>query len=52
LKHPAVSWVNYPGLPSHPSHKLAEKYLQGNYSDWLDSALKAGMNLERNSSIP
>ena len=25
--HPAVSWVNYPGLPSHPSHDLARKYL-------------------------
>jgi O-acetylhomoserine (thiol)-lyase len=25
--HPKVSWVNYPGLESHPSHKLARKYL-------------------------
>ncbi len=29
--HPLVNWVNYPGLTSHPSHKLAEKYLKGNY---------------------
>jgi len=25
--HPGVTWVNYPGLPSHPTHTLAEKYL-------------------------
>lgn len=25
--HPKVSWVNYPGLESHPCHKLAKKYL-------------------------
>jgi O-acetylhomoserine (thiol)-lyase len=26
-KHPAVLWVNYPGLPSHPDHVRAKKYL-------------------------
>ncbi|MFO0927746.1 MAG: PLP-dependent transferase [Gemmataceae bacterium] len=26
-RHPKVTWVNYPGLPSHPSHALAKKYL-------------------------
>src|SRR5437870_6308726 len=26
-RHPHVSWVNYPGLPSSPYHKLAQKYL-------------------------
>jgi O-acetylhomoserine (thiol)-lyase len=25
--HPLVRWVNYPGLPSHPHHELAQKYL-------------------------
>jgi O-acetylhomoserine (thiol)-lyase len=24
--HPRVTWVNYPGLPDHPSHDLARKY--------------------------
>jgi O-acetylhomoserine (thiol)-lyase len=24
--HPAVSWVNYPGLPSHPDHERAKRY--------------------------
>jgi O-acetylhomoserine (thiol)-lyase len=27
--HPAVDWVNYPGLPSHPSYELAKKYFKG-----------------------
>lgn len=25
--HAGVTWVNYPGLSSHPTHSLAEKYL-------------------------
>ena len=25
--HPLVTWVNYPGLPSHPNHALAKRYL-------------------------
>jgi len=25
--HPAVSWVNYPGLPSHPDYQRAKRYL-------------------------
>lgn len=25
--HPLVKWVNYPGLPSHPSYARAQKYL-------------------------
>lgn len=27
-KHPLVEWVSYPGLPNHPSHTLAKKYLR------------------------
>ncbi|MFZ3591382.1 PLP-dependent aspartate aminotransferase family protein [Bacillus sp. DJP31] len=26
-QHPAVEWVTYPGLESHPTHNLAKKYL-------------------------
>ncbi len=26
-KHPAVAWVSYPGLESHPGYQLAQKYL-------------------------
>jgi O-acetylhomoserine (thiol)-lyase len=25
--HPAVQWVNYPGLPTHPDHAAANRYL-------------------------
>ena len=27
--HPMVSWVNYPGLESHPQHALAKKQMKG-----------------------
>lgn len=26
-KHPAIEWISYPGLESHPDYHLAEKYL-------------------------
>ena len=26
--HPAISWVNYPGLPDHPQYALAQKQLR------------------------
>ncbi len=28
-EHPKVSWVNYPGLPEHPSHETAKQQFQG-----------------------
>ena len=28
-KHPKVSWVKYPGLPSDPNYELAMKYMKG-----------------------
>jgi O-acetylhomoserine (thiol)-lyase len=28
-EHPAVAWVEYAGLPDHPQHALARKYLGG-----------------------
>lgn len=40
--HPKVSWVNYPGLPDHPSHKLASKYLKGGYGAILGFGVKGG----------
>ncbi len=41
--HPAVAWVNYPGLESHPSHALAEKYLKGKYNAILGFGIKGGL---------
>ena len=28
-EHPSVSWVSYPGLPSHPQHQLMKKQMKG-----------------------
>lgn len=41
-EHPKVSWVNYPGLPNHPSHKLATKYLKGGYGALLGFGVNGG----------
>jgi O-acetylhomoserine (thiol)-lyase len=42
--HPNVSWVNYPGLPSHPSHALAKKYHhRGLYGAILGFGIKGGI---------
>ena len=40
-QHPKVGWVNYAGLPSHPEHALAQKYLGGKASGLLTFGVKA-----------
>ncbi len=40
--HPAVSWVSYPGLASHPSNKIAEKYLKKGYGALVGFGVKGG----------
>lgn len=42
-KHPHVRWVNYPGLPNHPSHKTAKKYLNGKYGGLVGFGIKGGL---------
>ena len=42
-EHPAVAWVRYPGLPSHPDHALAQRYLKGGYGGMLVFGLKGGL---------
>ncbi|MBT0570202.1 O-acetylhomoserine aminocarboxypropyltransferase/cysteine synthase [Curvibacter sp. CHRR-16] len=39
-KHPKVGWVNYAGLPNHPDHALAQKYLGGKASGLLTFGVK------------
>ena len=41
--HDAVSWVNYPGLENHPSHKLATEYLNGGYGALVGFGIKGGI---------
>lgn len=41
--HPAVGWVNYPGLTDHPSHPLAVKYLGGRFGALIGFGIKGGM---------
>lgn len=43
-QHPGVSWVNYPGLPEHPTHALASKYhRKGLYGAIVGFGIKGGL---------
>ncbi len=42
-KHPAVEWVNYPGLPTHPTHQLAQTYLTRGFGAILGFGIRGGM---------
>lgn len=41
--HPAVDWVQYPGLGSHPTFHLAQKYLRGGFGGMLVFGVKGGL---------
>src|SRR5689334_18077892 len=41
-EHPAVSWVNYPSLPSSPSYALAQRYLPKGAGAVLTFGIKGG----------
>jgi O-acetylhomoserine (thiol)-lyase len=40
---PDVNWVNYPGLESHPDHKLASRYLPRGQGAILGFGIKGGL---------
>ncbi|MCX7791990.1 MAG: O-acetylhomoserine aminocarboxypropyltransferase/cysteine synthase, partial [Chloroflexaceae bacterium] len=42
-EHSKVAWVNYPGLPSHPSYELAQKYLPRGQSGIVGFGIKGGL---------
>ncbi len=42
-EHPKVSWVKYTGLPDHPSHQLARKYLKDGFGSIFNFGVKGGM---------
>jgi len=41
-QHPAVSWVNYPGLKSHPDYERARRYLPNGQGAILGFGIKGG----------
>jgi len=41
-KHPKVSWVNYPGLPSSPEQKRVKKYLPKGAGAIIGFGIKGG----------
>ncbi len=43
-RHPQVSWVSYAGLPEHPDHAQAKKYLGGHASGILSFGVKGGFD--------
>jgi O-acetylhomoserine (thiol)-lyase len=45
--HPAVEWVSYPGLASHPAHQFARKYLSGGFGGVVTFGLKGGVEAGR-----
>ena len=40
--HKSVEWVNYPGLPSHPHHNNAKKYLPNGAGGIIGFGIKGG----------
>src|SRR5690349_9466176 len=46
-RHRHVSWVNYPGLPSSPYHKLAEKYLPLGAGAIMTFGIRGGLEAGR-----
>jgi O-acetylhomoserine (thiol)-lyase len=50
-EHPCVSWVSYPGLPSHPTHETAKKYHKGGrYGAIIGFGIKGAMRRASSSS--
>ncbi len=44
---PRVAWVSYPGLASHPSHALAERYLEGGFGGIITFGVRGGVDAGR-----
>ena len=39
---PRVAWVSYPGLPAHPSHAMATRYLAGGFGGIVTFGVRSG----------
>jgi O-acetylhomoserine (thiol)-lyase len=44
---PEVTWVSYPGLETHPSYKLAKRYLSGGYGGVVTFGVAGGVEAGR-----
>ncbi len=44
---PRVAWVSYPGLPAHPSHALAGRYLDGGFGGIVTFGVAGGVEAGR-----
>jgi len=45
--HPNIAWVNYPGLPGHPSHGLLAKYMPKGAGALVGFGIKGGREAGR-----
>ena len=41
-EHPSVEWVNYPGLPGHPHHANAKRYLNCGFGAIIGFGIRGG----------
>jgi O-acetylhomoserine (thiol)-lyase len=46
-EHDKVEWVNYPGLPDHPSYQLAQRYMPKGQAGMLGFGIKGGREAGR-----
>jgi len=46
-KHPKIARVIYPGLASHPQHKLAGRQMNARYGGMVTAVLKGGLDASR-----
>ncbi|MBM4397649.1 MAG: O-acetylhomoserine aminocarboxypropyltransferase/cysteine synthase [Deltaproteobacteria bacterium] len=46
-RHPAVTWVGYPGLESHPYHARARKYLRNGFGGVFSFGIRGGLEAGR-----
>ncbi|GAA5182277.1 cystathionine gamma-synthase [Niveibacterium umoris] len=46
-RHPAVSQVSYPGLPSHPQHALAQRQFSNGFGGMLSVRIRGGESAAR-----
>lgn len=47
-EQPQVQWVDYPGLPEHPYHERAKKYLKHGFGGVLAFGIRGGFEAGRN----